>query len=334
MFRRKISVVYLFIAAASGSLAGIAAYQFINKKVADARPVLPAVPDDCEYTISRLEGFKYTQPVYMAEPKCESKNYASVKNGISDMLQTYKASGDLQYASVYLKDLTTNDWMDVNPENSYHPGSLFKVITMATLLRMAETNVAILDKEVSYNEQLRPPTQTFNSRSIEPGRKYTMKELIYYMIVYSDNNATMLLHKYMDVEIFQKIFTDLGLKKPNVYDNTYQLTVKEYSRFVSVLYDGAYLTIPSSEFAISLLCESDFGLGVTKELPKSVRVAHKFGEAGHPGDRELHESAIIYLSGKPYLLTIMTRGKDANKLAEIIGHVSKLVYDHMISVAA
>jgi len=211
---------------------------------------------------------------------------------------------------------------------------LFKVITMTTLLKMAESNIAILDKDVLYSEKLNPPTQTFNSRTIIPGHKYKVRELIYYMIVYSDNNATMLLHKYMDVDMFTKIFTDLGLPKPEVSNNTYTLPVKEYSRFISVLYDGSYLSIPSCEFAISLLCESDFGLGMTRELPKTVRVAHKFGEAGHPGDRELHESAIVYLQGHPYLITIMTRGKESTKLAEIISHISKMAYDHMTNFPA
>jgi len=334
MFKRKISIFYLIIAAVSGSLAGIGAYQFVNKKVIEARPALPPTPENCEYTISRLEGFKYTQPVYMAEPKYESKAFTGLKTSISDMLDSYKAAGDLQYASVYIKDLNTNDWMDLNPEARYHPGSLFKIITMTTLLKMAESNMAILDKEVLYNEVMKPPTQTFNSRSIEPGHKYKVKELIYYMIVYSDNNATMLLHKYMDIDLFQKIFTDLGLPKPDITNNAYTLPVKEYSRFVSVLYDGSYLSIPSCEFAISLLCESNFSQGLTKELPKSLRVAHKFGEAGHPGDRELHESAIVYLQGRPYLITIMTKGKEATKLAEIISHISKMAYDHMSGFAA
>lgn len=334
MFKRKISIFYLLIAAASGSLAGIGAYQFINKKVVESRPALPPTPENCEYTISRLEGFKYTQPVYMAEPKFESNNFLGLKTSITDMLEGYKASGDLQYASVFVKDLNTNDWMNLNPENRYHPGSLFKIITMTTLLKMAESNMSILDKEVVFNQNLNVPTQTFNSRTIQPGRKYKVKELMYYMIVYSDNNATMLLHNYMDVNLFQKIFTDLGLPKPNVADNSYTLPVKDYSRFVSILYDGSYLSIPSCEFAISLLCESNFAQGVTKELPKNLRVAHKFGEAGHPGDRELHESAIVYLHGHPYLITVMTRGKEAAKLAEIISHISKMTYDHMAGFAA
>lgn len=332
MLSKKIPVFFLIIAILVGGILGVMVTKLSGKEEPKAvAPQPEAANDGCAYTISRLAGYKNIHPVYMAEPACESKNYLSLKVGILDYLESVKPSGDLEYASVYVKDLNGNQWMDVNPENTYHPGSLFKVITMITFLKMAENNMSILDQPVKYAEQLNPPTQTFNSKVITPGQTYKIKDLIYYMVVYSDNHATMLLHKYMDGKIFENVFTDLGLVKPDIYSNSYQLSVKDYSKFVSVLYDGSYLTGAASDFAISLLCESDFGLGITKELPKDIKIAHKFGEAGKPGNRELHESAIVYLNNRPYLVTIMTKGKQSEKLAEIMARISKMVYDHMSS---
>ncbi|MCF8448518.1 MAG: class A beta-lactamase-related serine hydrolase [Taibaiella sp.] len=336
MLKKKFSVLYIVLAVFVGSFSGIALMKYFDGSLAKNTDITSEkiAEEDCHYKISRMTGYKYINPVYMTEPECESKDFIPLKSDINDLIERMKTTGDLEYASVYLKNLNSNYWMDINPENTYHPGSLFKVITMITFLRMAETNLAILEKEVAYkNKGMKPPTQTFNSKTIISGNTYKIKDLLYYMIVYSDNNATMLLHDFMNIEIFQKIFTDLGLKKPNVYDNSYQLSVEEYSRFISVLYDGTYLTMPASEFAISMLCKSDFNLGITKELPASVTSAHKFGEAGKPGNRELHESAIIYLNNKPYLLTIMTKGKESVKLAEIMSHISKIVYDHMVALS-
>ncbi len=133
----------------------------------------------------------------------------------------------------------------------------------------------------------------------------------------------------MDISLFQKTFSDLGIKMPDVHDVNYQMSVKEYSKFLRVLYDEGYLTTPASEYAISLLAECDFKYGITRELPSAIKVAHKFGEAKDGELRELHESAIIYLYKRPYLLTIMTRGQDVKKLAETISHISKMVYNKM-----
>lgn len=332
MLHKKISILYLLIAAIFGSALSVFALKYFGTPAYAAKQDTTAngqACGNCEYTISRLPGYKFTRPVYLAEPKYESNDFVALKSSISEFIEQMKSTGELDYASVYIKNLNNNDWMDINPEGLYHPGSLFKVITMITFLRMAETDLTILDKEVAYKTRVEPPEQTFNSKMIIPGHTYKIKELIYYMIVYSDNHATMLLHDYMDVALFQKTFTDLGLRKPDVHNTDYSLTVKEYSKFMSVLYDGGYLTIPASEYAISTLCEGDFHEGIRKELPPSLKVAHKFGEAGVRGQRELHECAIIYLDNKPYLLTIMTKGRGSEKLAEMISHISKMVYDNM-----
>jgi beta-lactamase class A len=56
---------------------------------------------------------------------------------------------------------------------------------------------------------------------------------------------------------------------------------------------------------------------------------HKFGEAGDANEKQLHESAIIYLDNNPYLLTIMTKGNDMKKLPDVINQISALIYQNM-----
>ena len=56
---------------------------------------------------------------------------------------------------------------------------------------------------------------------------------------------------------------------------------------------------------------------------------HKFGEQGTPLGKELHEIAIIYLNDSPYLLTIMTQGKEMSKLPPILSEISKITYNHL-----
>jgi hypothetical protein len=46
---------------------------------------------------------------------------------------------------------------------------------------------------------------------------------------------------------------------------------------------------------------------------------------------QLHESAIIYVKDKPYLLTVMTKGKDNKTLSKLIGEISSTVYKNMIN---
>ena len=93
------------------------------------------------------------------------------------------------------------------------------------------------------------------------------------------------------------------------------------------MYRSTYLTKENSEFALSLLNQSDFSLGLLKGLPGNINVAHKFGEAGTKREPELHESGIVYLDYGPYLITIMTKGYKIDDLPPVISTISKMVYD-------
>jgi hypothetical protein len=138
MFRKKIPVFYLLIAALIGGLLGVAYMKLSATEEVKQVAVQSSPSDDgCTYTISRLDGYKNIHPVYMAEPACESKNYLSLKVGIIDYIESVKPTGELEHASVYVKDLNGNSWMDVNPENTYHPGSLFKVIFLISFRRLS-----------------------------------------------------------------------------------------------------------------------------------------------------------------------------------------------------
>ena len=334
MLKRKVPLVYMLLVALFCGVASVVAVEYRHKAAqADDGAVTKMLDNarkECEYSFSRLDGYQHIHPIFLAEPQCESEEFIPLKSQIDEFVQQMKRSGDLFQASVYLKDLNSGDWMDYDPKGTYQPGSLFKVVAMMTVFRMAEKDPALLDKEIAFKTSDAPaPTQTFNSEIIQPGAKYKIKELVRHMIVNSDNNATMLLNNVMNPAVFTSIFPDLGLRKPKLHEFDYAMSAKEYSRLMSVLYDGGYLTLPSSEVATSLLCESAFDQGITKHLPKGLMVAHKFGEAGQPGARELHESAIVYLNGKPYLLTIMTKGTEAVKLAEMISELSRMAYEHM-----
>lgn len=323
----------MMVAAILGCVMSVVAVEYLNKPQKTSAETLANLPTgSSEYSLGRLDGYKYIRPIFLAEPKQETGYFNHLKSLIDKYVSDAKSKGDLVNASVYVKNFSNDDWTVYGKEALYHPGSLFKVITMIAFFRMAETNSTLLQKEIIYPANAIPaPAQTFESKRITPGTKYTIKDLIYHMIVNNDNDATMLLHKNIDNAVFTKTFQDLGLKKPaSVPDMEYQLNVREYSRFVSVLYEGSYLTIPASEAAISLLCESDFAQGIKQKLPQDVIVAHKFGEAQYGNMMELHESAIVYLDDQPYLLTIMTKGSSSQKLANAMSDLSKLVYDEML----
>ena len=285
----------------------------------------------CNYKIVRLNGYKYTHPLMYVDPSCESQSLTYVKNEITDIIESYKIAGTLSAASVYLRVYGTGDWISIADQDKFSPGSLLKIPELITYFKMNENKPGLLDKQISFDKPFSSPQKNpvFLSKSIELGKKYTIRELLYYMIAYSDNEATILLNNNIDTAQFKKTFTDLGLQAPDWHANNYPITARDFSLFMKILYNASYLTIEDSEYCTELLSHSDFKQGMLAGLPADIKIAHKFGEAGSQDKPELSESAIIYNNNKAYVITIMTRGTDMKKLPQVISKISALVYEKL-----
>ncbi|WP_293894261.1 serine hydrolase [Flavobacterium sp.] len=296
--------------------------------------ILAASSYSCNYDVKRMNGYKFIKPLMFVDEECESAPLAGIKQKMAAIIDRYKTTGDLTTASVYLREYAHNEWTSVNDGDKFDPGSLFKVPVLIAILRQDEINPGFLNKSIVYDQRVDAGKNVaFASKTIQFGQSYTVKELLSYMIKYSDNNATILLEKNLEPKILQKLFSDVGLEVPNMYASQYLFTTREYSYFMRAIYNAAYLSIEHSEYAGELLSQSNFKEGILKGLPPGTKVAHKFGESGNQNDKQLHESAIVYLANKPYLLTVMTKGKDNKKLSQFIGEISQTVYTDMLNEA-
>jgi hypothetical protein len=128
--------------------------------------------------------------------------------------------------------------------------------------------------------------------------------------------------------MLDKLYRDLGQSTPDMFDKSYVTNVVDYSRFLNVLYNGSWLSPANSELVLGWLTESSFRDGMVKHLPDDVLVARKFGEFGTNQNKQWHESGVVYAPNGHYVLTVMTKGKEADKLRYAIAEVSKLVYEN------
>jgi beta-lactamase class A len=286
----------------------------------------------CETEVHRLAGYKYIKPLLYNTIACESGKYNSLKTKIDAVINQYKLAGDLDRVSVYLKILSNSEFIAINENELYHPASLIKLPMLIAFLQMEEQHPGTLNKKLTFHLPKGMPNQTYVTKQIEPEKSYTIKQLLKYMIAYSDNNATYLLNINVDLNVFKKIFSDFGLVVPDIHDKNYQISAKDYSLFLNIVYNAGYLTIAHSEFVADLLNESNFEVGMQSGLPSNTNIIHKFGEWGeseNPDMHQLSESGIIYLDNCHYLLTIMTQGKDVNNLPPVLSDISKTIYDYL-----
>jgi beta-lactamase class A len=293
-------------------------------------PVIPASPAKT-FRIERMQGFQHIKPLMYGERIIEPDKYKGLKFKLSDVINDFKKNNSISTASVYLRDFEKADWLGINVDEAYHPGSLMKLPVLITYLKESESHPEMLYKTlVLRNIPNNFPNQTFNSKQIEVGKPYTIKELLEYMISYSDNLATYLLNENLNLEDFKKTFVDIHLTIPNVTDRNYTITSKEYSTFFIVLYNAGYLSIDNSEFAMKLMSKCDFTKGFAAGLPTDVPMVHKFGEwSDSKTIHQLHESGIVYIEGRAYIPSVMTSGTDVHELPQVISALSKTVYDNL-----
>lgn len=270
----------------------------------------------------------------------DKKNYVEFKAKLIEYIEKEKAKGNITLASVYFRDLEYGPTFGVNEYETFSPASLLKVPMMITYLAHEEENPGFINTKVYYEGRF--ATSMFQSippkDSIKEGVQYTLLEIIEYMIRYSDNKAYYLLIDYLnkisfDSQLLRDTFIDLGIVDPrDKNENT--INVKSYASIFSQLFNSTYFSNKeTSELALKLLSEVDYSDGLKAGLPKDIKVAHKFGERfdSDTGIKQLHDCGVVYFPENPYLLCVMTRGEEMDKLAEFISEVSKRVYQEFNS---
>lgn len=292
--------------------------------------VAPIVQNSKTIEQVRLQDYQLIKPLLMTEVLSESSNLMALKNMLNVEIVQLKNSGTINDASVYVRRLNDGEWISVNSEAEYSPGSVIKIAAMITYLKMSEKNPKLLTKEFYFGGRRKGvPVQTFTDDPMVPGKTYLARELLTRMIVHSDNDATLNINESLDLNMFRKLFTDLEIPEPDVHDPAFKMDVTDLSKFMRILYNATYLNKENSEYALSLLAQSSFDKGIVSGLPDDVKVAHKFGETGTAKEAQLHETAIVYVGDSPYLITIMTKGNNVQRLPEALSGISKITYDNM-----
>jgi Beta-lactamase enzyme family len=242
--------------------------------------------------------------------------------------------------SFYFRDLTLGRWAGENENVSYFPGSMMKVAVMITYFKEAEQDPDILQKTLVYSTSTVDQINgvPFSSPSnLQVGKSYPVEKLIEAMIINSDNGAKDVLLDSINQQSFVEVHTDLGLPNPAVVQN-YTITAKQYAVLLRVLYGATYLGRQYSEKALQIMSQATYNQGLVAGVPKGTAVSQKFGEAldsSNPTSPEINLSdcGIIYHPTHPYILCVMTKGKDINALTQTISSISNVVWNQVVSYA-
>ncbi len=176
MFKIKIPIFYLFITILVGLGITLLSFNLTQNNKSTTDNLNPIVPNN-GYKISRLEEYKYTKPIISAEPELESPQLNPLKEELNGYIEHEEKDSMITSVSVYLRLFVKGEWMAINGQTTYLPGSLLKVGLMIAWLKMSEHHPGLLDKEQAYeiHNGFVFPTEHFQGKEITVGHKYKIR---------------------------------------------------------------------------------------------------------------------------------------------------------------
>lgn len=277
-------------------------------------------------SVIRFGEFDFIRPVLYVNGETTSPTLQNLKVSIDNIIHNHAADG-LMNASIYIQKFDEAGSLTINPDEVYDPGSMMKVSMMIACLKEASSNRDVLTTKILFKgRDANMRTEKDATVNLTPGKAYTVKELIEVMIEKSDNDALLLLSRFLDPSKLNKVYHDLNIHVQKSDESTVLLSVKDYAKYLNVLYNASYLNRDDSQWALRILSKSTYNKSITRTLPEQILVAHKYGISEVHDKVYLGEGGIFYSDVSPYMLVVMTKGKNQFKQSDMISEISDLVF--------
>lgn len=240
--------------------------------------------------------------------------------------------------SIVLKDLTNDKWIYLLDENRAVPSaSTIKILIMIEALNQVLEGKYQLNESIKIKEEDKVNFSIIKDLTAEV---YSFIDLITLMIIVSDNTATNILIDLLGYDNINKMGDKLGLNNTILSRKMMDFkAIKEGQQnytsamdmaiIIESIYRNQILSPDMCDLMIDILKKQKYKDCLCRFLLENVSIAHKTG-----GLKNLsHDIGIFYLDNMDYLLGVfVTEASSDIEAKEIIGKVSKVVYDYYSSM--
>lgn len=210
-----------------------------------------------------------------------------------DLMVSYGAN-----CSFYAVNLEDNMSFGYNPDEEYETASTIKAPYVLYCFKEIEKGNGSLEEKKLYENRL----YTYGSGELQFhsfGGTYTLEELIYYTIVYSDNIGYNMLNDRFGIEGYNKMLKEL--KCDEYYRDNNTLWGKASARSAALIWKEIYNFSKRSDYGAKYmnLLQSALYSYIQPGVPQ-FKTAHKSGWI----DEQCHDTGIVF-SEHPYIITVM-----------------------------
>ncbi|WP_079527837.1 serine hydrolase [Solibacillus isronensis] len=235
---------------------------------------------------------------------------------------------------VIVEDYNTNEIVWKNRgEEIFSSASIIKVPILITILaHLQKTN-----SNLNHIYEIVPENMVEFSVITEQRQiRATLHELLLWMTITSDNTATNVCIDLLGMDAFNNYFKEIGLHNTRVqrkmmdferqklgFDN--ETTAEDMQHLFRQIYRGTLLTKEWNAIALDILSRQRSHESLKRYIVDDVKMAHKTGGL----DTVDHDTGIIFTKERDYFIGVfITEVTDNEKARQLIGTISKIVYDH------
>ncbi|HEY0895640.1 MAG TPA: serine hydrolase [Sphingobacteriaceae bacterium] len=252
--------------------------------------------------------------------------------------------------AVAFRDMATGTELLLNEHEIFHAASTLKTAVMIEAFKQAAEGRFSMADSVEIKNSFSSIADG-SAYSLDPGsdgdqeiyrligKKLTVADLVYRMIIRSSNLATNLMIEMVGARHANQTIRTYGVRDMQVLrgvedGKAYQkgmnntTTAFDLMRIFQHMADGKIIRSADCESMIRILMDQEFNEIIPARLPAQVKVAHKTGSI--TGVR--HDSGIVFLpDGRKYVLVLLSNGlQDEDAGVKAMARVSERIYDYMM----
>jgi beta-lactamase class A len=258
-----------------------------------------------------------------------SQEITSLKNAVQELAAT---TPDMT-PGVFLVDLDSGGYVDLNSANSFPAASTIKVPILVAFFQDVDAGKIRLDEMLTMQQDMvAGGSGNFQFKPI--GTQYTALEVATKMITISDNTATnMLIARLGGKEALNQRFRSWGLtttavnnKLPDL-QGTNVTSPKELGNLMAMVNQGNFVSMRSRDLMLDIMRRTERDHLLPSGLGAGARIYHKTGDIG----TMLADTGLVDVpNGKRYIISIMVKRPNNDLRAEkLISSISRVVYQNL-----
>jgi beta-lactamase class A len=234
---------------------------------------------------------------------------------------------------VYLFDLDTRAYLDLNGTATLSSASIIKVPVLVALLQEVDAGNIRLDESLTL-EASDIAEGSGDMQYQPPGTQYSVLETATKMIIISDNSATnMLIKRLGGISSLNQRFQAWGLTATTIRNPLPDLggenttSPEDMAKLLAAVTQGDLLSLRSRDRLLEIMRRTETNTLLPAGLGEGAIVAHKTGDI----ESLVGDVGVIDMpSGRRYLAAVMVRRPTNDERAqELIREISRVTYEYL-----